>query len=148
MREYLRTFSWAFEEHMTHRSRCRNYFRGGVAGLRVSGKVALMLILGLVSSMPGKAQEHDHSQGLSSIPTEILERPLPLRTGIGTSHEPVTTASPQAQAYFDQGLAYLHSYVWIEAARSFNQALRQDPSMAMAYVGLSDAYIGLLDVPS
>src|SRR5262249_19831559 len=36
-----------------------------------------------------------------------------------------------------------HSYVWIEAARSFNQAIRLDSNMAMAYVGLSRAYSGL-----
>ncbi|HZM51078.1 MAG TPA: hypothetical protein VFE68_11315, partial [Vicinamibacteria bacterium] len=36
-----------------------------------------------------------------------------------------------------------HGYVWIEAARSFNQALRIDPSLAMAYVGLSRVYSGL-----
>ena len=73
------------------------------------------------------------------VPEEILERPLPLREGIGKSHENVTTASKVAQAYYDQGLAYLHSYVWIEAARSFHQALRLDPKLAMADVGLSYA---------
>jgi len=39
----------------------------------------------------------------------------------------------------------LHSYVWIEAARSFNQALRLDPKVAMAYLGLSRTYSGLTD---
>ncbi|MFY9527834.1 MAG: hypothetical protein WBC04_09835 [Candidatus Acidiferrales bacterium] len=82
------------------------------------------------------------------VPNEILERPVPLRQGIGKVHEEVTTSSPQAQAFYDQGFAYLHSYVWIEAARSFNQALRLDPSLAMAYIGLSDVYVGLQDVPS
>src|SRR5258705_986939 len=42
----------------------------------------------------------------------------------------------------------LHSYVWIEAARSFNQALRLDPNLAMAYVGLSRAYLNLDDESS
>ena len=99
---------------------------------------------------PVAAQHEDHQlkEAIGWVPKELLDRPLPLREGIGKLHEEVTTSSPQAQAYYDQGLAYLHSYVWIEAARSFHQALRQDPSMAMAYVGLSDAYLGLLDVPS
>jgi tetratricopeptide (TPR) repeat protein len=69
----------------------------------------------------------------------IVKRPLPLRDGIGIAHETVTTSSPRAQAYYDQGLAYLHSYVWIEAARSFNQALALDQNLAMAYMGLSYA---------
>ena len=53
--------------------------------------------------------------------------------------------SPQAQAFYDQGLNYLESYVWIEAARSFHQALRLDAGLAMAYVGLSRVYSGLDD---
>jgi tetratricopeptide (TPR) repeat protein len=51
----------------------------------------------------------------------------------------VATKSPDAQAFYDQGLAYLQSYVWIEAARSFNQALRVDPALAIAQAGLSVA---------
>ena len=80
------------------------------------------------------------------VPAEILHRPVPLRKGIGSVHDPVSTSSPQAQTFYDQGLAYLHSYVWIEAARSFHQALRLDPSCAMAYIGLSDAYVALQDL--
>jgi tetratricopeptide (TPR) repeat protein len=78
-------------------------------------------------------------------PDHILEQPLPLRDGIGTAHEDVTTISKDAQAYYDQGLAYLHSYVWIEAARSFHQALRMDAKLAMAQLGLSYAVAELGD---
>lgn len=79
------------------------------------------------------------------MPREILERPVALRTGIGTLHQKVDTSSQEAQAFYDQGLAYVHSYVWIEAVRSFHQALRLDPNLAMAYLGLTDAYIGMHD---
>ena len=51
-----------------------------------------------------------------AIPRELLERPLPLRKGIGSAHDAVSTRLPQAQAFYDQGLTYLHSFVWIEAA--------------------------------
>src|SRR6185436_11404207 len=51
--------------------------------------------------------------------------------------------SVEAQRFYDQGLAYLHNYVWIEAARSFHQALRLDPQLALAHAGLSYAYIEL-----
>ncbi len=57
---------------------------------------------------------HAGHQGSGPVPREILERPVPLRQGIGTVHEKVTTSSPEAQAFYDQGLAYLHSYVWID----------------------------------
>ena len=79
------------------------------------------------------------------VPRDVLERPVPLRTGIGRTHEAVSGASAEAQAFHDQGLAYLHSYVWIEAGRSFNQALRLDPKLALSWVGLSRVYSGLED---
>jgi tetratricopeptide (TPR) repeat protein len=87
----------------------------------------------------------DEAENIGWVPREILSRPLPLRPGIGLAHEKVTTTSKDAQAYYDQGMAYLHSYVWIEAARSFNQATRLDPKMAMGYIGLSRACSGLTD---
>jgi tetratricopeptide (TPR) repeat protein len=74
---------------------------------------------------------------------DLVQRPIPLRTGIGSAHDEVSTRSKEAQAWYDQGLAYLHSYVWLEAARSFNQALRIDPALAMAHVGLTYAYTEL-----
>ena len=74
------------------------------------------------------------------VPMELLDRPTTLESGVGSIHEKVTTSSSEAQQFYDQGLAFLQSYVWIEAARSFHQALRYDPHMAMAYVGLSYAY--------
>jgi tetratricopeptide (TPR) repeat protein len=75
-----------------------------------------------------------------------LQRPVTLRTGIGELHEKVSTPSPEAQSFYDQGLAYVHSYVWIEAIRSFHQALRADPKLGMAYLGLTDAFIGMQEV--
>ncbi len=58
-------------------------------------------------------------------------------------HQPVTTRSSEAQAFYDQGLTLLHHYVFIEAARSFHQALRADPECAMCWMGLSRAEQGL-----
>jgi len=48
----------------------------------------------------------------------------------------VSTTSPECQAFFDQGLGYFYSYVWLEAVRSFETALRHDPDCAMAWWGL------------
>src|SRR6185436_14722800 len=41
--------------------------------------------------------------------------------------------------FFDQGLGYFYSYVWMEAARSFETALKHDPDCAMAWLGLNRA---------
>ncbi|MFM7151753.1 MAG: tetratricopeptide repeat protein [Gemmataceae bacterium] len=51
----------------------------------------------------------------------------------------ITTRSPECQDYFDQGLGYLYSYVWMEAARSFETALRHDPDCPLAWWGLARA---------
>jgi len=92
------------------------------------------------------AQDTGHAaHGGGPVPREILDRPVTLRTAIGTVHEKVSTSSAEAQAFYDQGLAYLHSFVWIEAIRSFHQALRNDEKLGMAYLGLADAYVGLQD---
>jgi tetratricopeptide (TPR) repeat protein len=104
-------------------------------------------LVALLFTATALAQDDPHAAcgSVGWVPREILERPVALRTGIGNSHDPVTTASKEAQAFYDQGLAYLHSYVWVEAARSFRQALRHDPDLALAWVGLSRAFSGLED---
>jgi Tfp pilus assembly protein PilF len=51
----------------------------------------------------------------------------------------ITTSSPECQAFFDQGLGYLYSYVYMEAARSFETAVRHDSDCALAWWGLSRA---------
>jgi tetratricopeptide (TPR) repeat protein len=111
--------------------------------------VCALLIHAATVTLDAQHDEHAATGTMIGwVPSELLQRPVALTPGIGKVHEQVTTKSPDAQAFYDQGLAYLHSFVWIEAARSFHQALRLDPSMAMAYLGLSDAYLGLSDAPS
>src|SRR5215831_4769113 len=76
-------------------------------------------------------------QRIPSVPPELLARQVTLASGIGHAHDVVGTRSKTAQAFYDQGLAYLHSYVWIEAARAFHEALRADPSLAIAHAQLA-----------
>ena len=110
---------------------------------------ALAAALALLFCLPAAAAAQDHSGHAPAvagrIPAEILVRPVPLRDGIGRVSHPTSTTSKEAQAFYEQGLAYLHSYVWLEAARSFNQAIRLDDDFALAWVGLSRAYSGLED---
>jgi tetratricopeptide (TPR) repeat protein len=109
-------------------------------------KTAAVLAVAILLALP--ARGHDNAHGTGPVPEEILSRPITRHSGVGNAHQKVTTSSAPAQAFYDQGLAYLHSYVWVDAARSFRQALRSDAHLAMAYVGLADAYIGLQDVVS
>lgn len=107
------------------------------------------LCLLLILSAPAivSAQDaHDHGPTVAGrMPAEIIERAVPLRDGIGKVSHPTSAKSREAQAYYEQGLAYLHSYQFLEAARSFNQAMRLEKDFALAWVGLSRAYSGLDD---
>jgi tetratricopeptide (TPR) repeat protein len=113
---------------------------------RLTRALLALGMLGALSASPAAwAQHQGHVAHPGLVPQELLERTVPLRQGIGNLHETVSTSSKEAQGFYDQGLDYVHSFEWIEAGRSFHQALRLDPNLAMAYVGLSDVYIGLQD---
>lgn len=61
----------------------------------------------------------------------------PLYEGLGTYTRQVTTDSPEAQRYFDQGLAFLQGFNHGAAIRSFEQAAEFDPECAMAHWGIA-----------
>jgi peroxiredoxin len=54
---------------------------------------------------------------------------------------PVTTKSPEAQRFVNQGVAQLHSFYYFEAERSFRQAAALDPDLALAYWGMAMANV-------
>lgn len=58
---------------------------------------------------------------------------------VARAHHPVSTNSPQAQAYFDQGLTLLYSYNRSAARHAFEQAAHADPHLAMAQWGVAIA---------
>ena len=66
-------------------------------------------------------------------------KPATLMNGLGDLHHPVSTANPEAQKFFDQGLRLIYAFNHEEAAGSFQQAAKLDPKMAMAYWGMAEA---------
>ena len=52
---------------------------------------------------------------------------------------PITSANPEAQAFFNQGIGQLHGFWYFEAERSFRQVAMLDPNCAMAYWGMACA---------
>ena len=63
--------------------------------------------------------------------------PAKLLPGMGTVHLPITTSSPEAQQFFDQGVAQMHSFWAREAERSFLQAAALDPAAPMPQWGIA-----------
>ncbi len=57
--------------------------------------------------------------------------------GLGKVEFTITTSAPEAQQWFNQGVALLHVYFYNEAERAFRWVLKLDPDCAMAYWGLS-----------
>ncbi|HMP04789.1 MAG TPA: tetratricopeptide repeat protein [Lacipirellulaceae bacterium] len=59
---------------------------------------------------------------------------------IGDFHCPVSTTSPQAQLWFDRGLAMCFGFNHEEAVRCFERAHQADPRLAMALWGMAYAW--------
>ena len=60
---------------------------------------------------------------------------VPLYTDLGDHHYAITTQSPSAQAYFDQGLRLYYAFNHAEAIRAFREAQRLDSTCAMCFWG-------------
>ena len=54
---------------------------------------------------------------------------------LGSYSRPVSTASPEAQLWFDRGLLWCYSYNHEESVRCFQKAAEFDANCAMAYWG-------------
>ncbi len=91
---------------------------------------ALWLVLFVV--VTPVAADHQHDSSPSAQPAGP-----PLFDNLGSHHHPVTTTSPQAQRYFDQGLRLVYAFNHDEATRAFKEAARLDPNCAMAYWGIA-----------
>lgn len=78
---------------------------------------ALLLVSALALAEPGPHSDHQHS---------------PEQLGRVTFE---TTCSPQAQAVFLRGAAWLHSFEYEQAEETFNEAAAADPDCAIAQWG-------------
>ena len=65
------------------------------------------------------------------------EKPVTLHPGMGIWKHPIATSKPEAQKYFDQGLALMYGFNRYEALRSFRKASELDPKAAMPYWGIA-----------
>ena len=63
----------------------------------------------------------------------------PLYENLGATQVPITTTSPDAQRYFDQGMRLSYAFNHAEAIRAFRQAAAIDPQCAMCYWGVAYA---------
>ncbi len=85
--------------------------------------------------------QHGHAPAKEPAPATLV-------AGLGDINHPVTTNNPEAQKFFNQGLAYIYGFNHEEAVRSFKQAAQLDPQMAMAYWGVAIALGSNYNVPA
>jgi tetratricopeptide (TPR) repeat protein len=96
--------------------------------------IPVPVFLAFSQTPPASHQDHiprDYRMTPMSTPPHKIE-------GIGSSHLKITTKSPEAQAWFDQGLNLLHCFWDFEAHRAFVEATRLDPDAAMAWWGVAE----------
>lgn len=107
-------------------------------------KISLLLVLSLMFACKQKAAEVRDvyaaapmmcAPQLSDADWYKQDTPAPLFEGMDLLSYPVTTKSPEAQKYFNQGLLFAYGFNHAEAARSFYQAIRLDSTCAMCYWG-------------
>jgi tetratricopeptide (TPR) repeat protein len=75
--------------------------------------------------------QHQHPQS--------AEKRVALLSGLGTHKHPIATRSPEAQKFFDQGLALLYGFNRYEALRSFRRAAELDSKAVMPRWGMAMA---------
>lgn len=114
-------------------------------------KLALYTALALATPALLTAQDHGMGGGSmeASLP-ESFSEPMPLHhdgRGLGPFTRPITTASVEAQRYFDQGVQLMYAFDVTGAARSFREAWRLDPNCAMCYFGEAWSWGSYLNGP-
>jgi hypothetical protein len=73
----------------------------------------------------------------SEKPEATLAPATPLIEGLGEYSMPISTSSPLAQKYFDQGLRLAYGFNHPEAVRAFEAASQIDPGCAMCAWGVA-----------
>ncbi len=94
-------------------------------------RFAILVCLALCTAPASAGAQQAHG-----APPEAGSAP-PLFRDLGSWSHRVTTSSPQAQQYFDQGLRLYYAFNHDEAIRAFREAARLDPTCAMAWWGVA-----------
>src|SRR5829696_1820408 len=124
--------------------KCRSYSVTTIAGMdcrRRRFKMKHLLFAFLLLFPIVVFGQHGHAPAKEPAPATLV-------AGLGDINHPVTTNNPEAQKFFNQGLAYMYAFNHEEAVRSFKQAAQLDPQLAMAYWGVAVAMGSNYNVPA
>lgn len=114
--------------------------------LRECAVLALVLSLMLFlsgcrreSSVPAERSATAGPRSPADEAVPVADDGARLYDGFGNYTRQVTTTSPEAQKWFDQGMQLLYGFNHDEAIRSFGRAAALDPGCAMAWWGVAYA---------
>src|SRR5690606_37846689 len=101
------------------KARYRRASRGSCAIVRAEPVMTIRVISATIfcaglALLPGCSRDQT---------TEAAGARAPLYDNLGSLHHEITTASPEAQQYFDQGLRLSYAFNHAEAIRAFRQAV-------------------------
>jgi tetratricopeptide (TPR) repeat protein len=129
-------------------AKCGEYGMGPVA--KRVGMIVVALASTLASSTSGVAQMAmpnmpdmpgmDHGgHAPAAFPRTVADwaRGAKLFAGLGSFHRAISTRSPLAQRYFDQGMRLLWAFNHDEAARAFAKGATIDPGCASCFWGFA-----------
>ena len=94
-----------------------------------------LLIISAVLASSGCGGGADSQSSASPAETLVQRAGAPLFDGMSDYHMPITTADPDAQRYFDQGMVLAFGFNHAESIRSFRAAQTLDPNCAMCFWG-------------
>ena len=94
-----------------------------------------LVVAGMIHVDPVAPEETAPQNDVKS--TAVPGQIAPRLQNLGDHKFPVTTSSPRAQLFINQGLMLAYGFNHTEAARSFREAARLDPKCAMAYWGMA-----------
>jgi tetratricopeptide (TPR) repeat protein len=98
--------------------------------------VVLALLVALADGAWGDMPSETHAMQLPATVADWAQGAR-LFEGLGDFHRAITTSSPPAQQYFDQGMRYLWAFNHDEATRSFAKAAQLDPGCAACFWGVA-----------
>jgi hypothetical protein len=106
--------------------------------------MALTVLVMLFSfpARPGLAQPADPMHDHGPAPAQGTSEPTasgvaPLLENLGSHQHPISTSSPLAQRYFDEGLILTFGFNHAEAIRSYTDAANLDPACAICHWGVA-----------
>ena len=95
-----------------------------------------------------QAPDHDDDHGMAPNVPERYAEPIEIfKVGLGTYTRAISSANPEARAYFNQAVQMEWAFDKVDAVRSFREAWKRDPECAICYWGEAWAWGSYLNAP-